>query len=476
MKKHTVLFGVLLLVTSIFILTFVIADDKGKDSDGGSNSGGSSGFGSDGGSSSGSGSKGGSDNSKGGDSKESNENKGEPKDSENKGLEKSTGAGKKKEEKKEETNKEDKNGKEETKTIIGEGGVEIKTKTEAKEGKTETEEIRTYIDEKGNMVEIKTEIETKEGESETVVETKTISPDGTVTTIKWETETTEEKTETKVEKKIISPDGTEIKIETKTEIEDGKEEVKNSIEVKGATVTTKLELKVETEEGQMELKAKLSTGTEQAIIVLPDEALQTAFNELQATNNFTFELKEVQKGNERKAVFSATATQPGKLLGIFDTQVNLETLIDTVTGEIIKTERPWWAFLVVAHNEAPICHLNSPNSAMTKTVLIIDVKSHLSHGDSVGECVAACGDGVIIQGVESCELGDLKVCITPRGYTGSATCTVTCTGFDPCVSTNSCGDGIVNGLEKCDDGNALNGDGCSTLCQVEVLAENNALA
>ena len=226
----------------------------------------------------------------------------------------------------------------------------------------------------------------------------------------------------------------------------------------------------------MELKAKLSTGTEQAIIVLPDEALQTAFNELQATNNFTFELKEVQKGNERKAVFSATATQPGKLLGIFDTQVNLETLIDTVTGEIIKTERPWWAFLVVAHNEAPICHLNSPNSAMTKTVLIIDVKSHLSHGDSVGECVAACGDGVIIQGVESCELGDLKVCITPRGYTGSATCTVTCTGFDPCVSTNSCGDGIVNGLEKCDDGNALNGDGCSTLCQVEVLAENNALA
>jgi cysteine-rich repeat protein len=30
-----------------------------------------------------------------------------------------------------------------------------------------------------------------------------------------------------------------------------------------------------------------------------------------------------------------------------------------------------------------------------------------------------------------------------------------------------CGDGNVEGTEQCDDGNVLNGDGCSFSCQVE---------
>lgn len=39
-----------------------------------------------------------------------------------------------------------------------------------------------------------------------------------------------------------------------------------------------------------------------------------------------------------------------------------------------------------------------------------------------------------------------------------------CKDFEP---KESCGDGIVNGQEQCDDGNVMDGDGCSSACEVE---------
>ncbi|MEM3113301.1 MAG: MopE-related protein, partial [Candidatus Pacearchaeota archaeon] len=38
-----------------------------------------------------------------------------------------------------------------------------------------------------------------------------------------------------------------------------------------------------------------------------------------------------------------------------------------------------------------------------------------------------------------------------------------------CVTTQYCGDGIINGPETCDDGNTNNGDGCSSTCQHECI-------
>ena len=31
-----------------------------------------------------------------------------------------------------------------------------------------------------------------------------------------------------------------------------------------------------------------------------------------------------------------------------------------------------------------------------------------------------------------------------------------------------CGDGIINGTDQCDDGNAVDGDGCNRFCQLEI--------
>jgi cysteine-rich repeat protein len=36
-----------------------------------------------------------------------------------------------------------------------------------------------------------------------------------------------------------------------------------------------------------------------------------------------------------------------------------------------------------------------------------------------------------------------------------------------CVAPGTCGNGIVDGNEQCDDGNAVSGDGCSATCQLE---------
>jgi len=43
------------------------------------------------------------------------------------------------------------------------------------------------------------------------------------------------------------------------------------------------------------------------------------------------------------------------------------------------------------------------------------------------------------------------------------------------VTQGTCGDGIVGGLEQCDDANLLDGDGCSATCVLEGICSNGVL-
>ena len=98
-------------------------------------------------------------------------------------------------------------------------------------------------------------------------------------------------------------------------------------------------------------------------------------------------------------------------------------------------------------------------------------------GDVYGTS-SSCGDGIIgvnADGVtETCEIGDVQAatCTTADGASGiaNAECNGTCTGYDVVAadatcSADSCGDGVVNGTEICDDG-AMNGEYgyCGDLC------------
>jgi cysteine-rich repeat protein len=96
--------------------------------------------------------------------------------------------------------------------------------------------------------------------------------------------------------------------------------------------------------------------------------------------------------------------------------------------------------------------------------------------DSV--CTTICGDG-LVRGLETCDDGNVlssdgcsSTCQTERGYT----CQYPPQGNDvsinlvtqPQVCTTTCGDGIMAGQEQCDDGNLIPGDGCSNpSCTIE---------
>ena len=76
----------------------------------------------------------------------------------------------------------------------------------------------------------------------------------------------------------------------------------------------------------------------------------------------------------------------------------------------------------------------------------------------------ACGNGIKEQN-EACDDGNIV-----NGDGCSAMCQVElgfqCVGT-PSVCATVCGDGVIVGAELCDDGNGTNGDGCSATCQVE---------
>ncbi|MBI5150110.1 MAG: DUF4215 domain-containing protein [Candidatus Omnitrophica bacterium] len=84
-----------------------------------------------------------------------------------------------------------------------------------------------------------------------------------------------------------------------------------------------------------------------------------------------------------------------------------------------------------------------------------------------------CGDTVVQSGLgEICD-ENTQSCTTSNGYRGTQTCNAQCSAFSACVSTESCGDGTVNGSEQCDDANTRGGDGCSSVCLAESAQTND---
>ncbi|HEY8378316.1 MAG TPA: DUF4215 domain-containing protein, partial [Nannocystis sp.] len=77
--------------------------------------------------------------------------------------------------------------------------------------------------------------------------------------------------------------------------------------------------------------------------------------------------------------------------------------------------------------------------------------------DCTNACtIAVCGDGVVHEGFEACDDGNLS---------DNDACTSQC-------ALAGCGDGLVNeGVEECDDGNADNNDACTASCKHAVCGD-----
>ena len=76
--------------------------------------------------------------------------------------------------------------------------------------------------------------------------------------------------------------------------------------------------------------------------------------------------------------------------------------------------------------------------------------------------VAACGDGVVRAGTEGCDDGNLLTEVCNYGATSCTVCSATCAVV--AGETDFCGDGLLDAAELCDDGNGVDGDGCTSAC------------
>ena len=108
-----------------------------------------------------------------------------------------------------------------------------------------------------------------------------------------------------------------------------------------------------------------------------------------------------------------------------------------------------------------------PGGAASCTTCAADCLSFITLGTGGGTGTGTCGDGVV-NGIETCDDGNTltEVCLY-----GQPNCTI-CNSFCQIVAgsvTGFCGDGNLNFAngENCDDSNTLSGDGCSNLCAYE---------
>lgn len=104
------------------------------------------------------------------------------------------------------------------------------------------------------------------------------------------------------------------------------------------------------------LKTNLSNGKGAEIKIMPDTASKRAIERLKLKvcnldNNCSIELKEVGTGQQIRAAYEIQAQKEAKILGMFKTKMQVKAQVDAENGEIIRTQKPWWAFMATESAE-----------------------------------------------------------------------------------------------------------------------------
>ena len=122
------------------------------------------------------------------------------------------------------------------------------------------------------------------------------------------------------------------------------------VEVGGVGVDCDCNLTQELVQDRTKLYVELSNGRNAEVKVMPDAASETALERLRLKNctpenECSIELKEVGVGNLTRAAYEVQTQRSSRFLGIFRTKMNVQAQVDAETGEVIKVDKPWWAFL-----------------------------------------------------------------------------------------------------------------------------------
>jgi hypothetical protein len=145
--------------------------------------------------------------------------------------------------------------------------------------------------------------------------------------------------------------GTQIKEQVQAQIKQVTEE-KMQIQNQNVIANTELELVQE----QNQIRAQLSNKKYTDIMVMPDVASEIAMERLRLRvcseeNNCTIELKETGQGNETKAMYEVKAEKKARLFGLIQMKMQVMAQVNAENGEVMKEERPWWAFLAIEEDE-----------------------------------------------------------------------------------------------------------------------------
>lgn len=126
------------------------------------------------------------------------------------------------------------------------------------------------------------------------------------------------------------------------------------LEVGEASADCQMELRQEQIAEQTKLYARLSSGDDAEVKVMPDSASETALERLRlrdCSGECTLELKEIGTGEQARIAYELKTERNSKVLGLFQARMQVQTQVDADTGELIQTRKPWWAFLATEAEE-----------------------------------------------------------------------------------------------------------------------------
>ena len=162
----------------------------------------------------------------------------------------------------------------------------------------------------------------------------------------------------KERRKFIDSDGKErdVRLVMREKMMNGKSMKLFRAEEGGLEARSDLEISEnETVDGNVSIKVKLKDGRHKDIKILPDRASEIAKARMRAKyGNDSLEIREIMHKNVPKVVYHLEGNSSGKFLGVFKSNMNVQTEVDAETGEVVLVKRPWWAFMVKADAETEV--------------------------------------------------------------------------------------------------------------------------
>ena len=131
---------------------------------------------------------------------------------------------------------------------------------------------------------------------------------------------------------------------------------RTSLMVGNCTANCDCNLTEEQFENRTRIGMELSNGRNAEIKIMPDTASETAIARLRIKacskeNNCSIELREIGSGNQTRAMYEIKAEKESKVFGLFRAKMKVQSDVDAENGEVIRTQKPWWAFLATESEE-----------------------------------------------------------------------------------------------------------------------------